>query len=49
MGTLATFTRDDGSQQVTYNGMALYLYQSDAAPGDTTGQGVGNNWFVVAP
>jgi predicted lipoprotein with Yx(FWY)xxD motif len=48
-GTLATFTRDDGSQQVTYNGMALYHYQRDAAVGDTTGQGVGGVWFIVAP
>jgi predicted lipoprotein with Yx(FWY)xxD motif len=48
-GQLATFTRDDGSQQVTYNGMALYHYQRDAAVGDTNGQGVGGVWFIVAP
>jgi predicted lipoprotein with Yx(FWY)xxD motif len=49
MGVLGTFTRDDGSQQVTYNGVTLYRYQQDAAPGDTNGQGVGSNWYVVAP
>lgn len=39
----------DGSQQVTYDGHRLYYYASDAAPGDVTGQGVGDVWFVVSP
>jgi len=42
-----TTTRDDGSEQLTVNGMPLYLYAPDSAPGDTTGQGVGGVWFVV--
>lgn len=42
-----TTTRDDGSEQLTVNGMPLYLYTPDASPGDTTGQGVGGVWFVV--
>ena len=42
-----TTTRDDGSEQLTVNGMPLYLYAPDAAPGDTNGQGVGGVWFVV--
>ncbi|HEX6220973.1 MAG TPA: hypothetical protein VF115_07750 [Acidimicrobiia bacterium] len=42
-----TTTREDGSEQLTVNGMPLYLYAPDAAPGDTTGQGVGDVWFVV--
>ncbi|MHB8857655.1 MAG: COG4315 family predicted lipoprotein [Bellilinea sp.] len=46
---LGTITRDDGSLQVTYNDLPLYYYISDAAPGDTVGQGVGGVWFVVAP
>ena len=47
---LATANRsDDGSAQVTYNGWPLYHYASDAAPGDTNGQGVANIWFVVDP
>jgi len=33
--------------QVAYNGHLLYLYAGDAAPGDTTGQGVGGVWHVV--
>jgi predicted lipoprotein with Yx(FWY)xxD motif len=48
-GKLDVFTRDDGSKQVTYNGMALYHYAQDSAPGDTKGQGVGGVWFVVTP
>jgi predicted lipoprotein with Yx(FWY)xxD motif len=48
-GELATIERADGDLQVTYNGMPLYFYAEDAAPGDTTGQEVGDVWFVVNP
>ncbi len=48
-GKLDVITRDDGSKQVTYNGMPLYTYSKDMAPGDTTGQGVGGTWFVAMP
>jgi len=46
-GTLSLITRDDGSQQLDYNGAPLYTYSGDKAPGDTNGQGVGGNWFVA--
>ena len=46
---LGTTTRKDGSIQVTYNGWPLYYFQKDKAPGDVTGQDVGNVWFVVSP
>ncbi len=47
-GELGFFTReDDGSIQVTYNGMPLYYWVNDEAPGDATGQGVGDVWFVA--
>jgi predicted lipoprotein with Yx(FWY)xxD motif len=36
-GTLATITRDDGTIQVTYNGLPLHHYSGDTAPGDTNG------------
>lgn len=44
---LGTITRDDGTTQVTYNGWPLYYYAGDAAPGDITGQGVNDVWFLV--
>ena len=47
-GELGTIARDDGSLQVTYNGIPLYLYKEDHVPGDTTGQNVGDVWFVAA-
>lgn len=42
-----TTARDDGTEQLTVNGMPLYLYAPDTQPGDITGQGVGGVWFVV--
>jgi predicted lipoprotein with Yx(FWY)xxD motif len=45
-GTFATLTRDDGTVQVTYNGLPLYGWKNDAAAGDVTGQGI--NGFAVA-
>ena len=46
-GKLATITRDDGKLQVTYNGLPLYLFQNDKAPGDLNG--VYENWATVKP
>jgi predicted lipoprotein with Yx(FWY)xxD motif len=43
----ATTTRADGGVQLTYGGWPLYGWVNDAAPGDTTGQGVGGNWWVA--
>lgn len=48
-GELGVITRDDGTYQVTINGMPLYTYYEDAAPGDVNGQAVGDVWWVVAP
>jgi predicted lipoprotein with Yx(FWY)xxD motif len=39
----------DGVEQVTIDEQPLYYFAGDAAPGDVTGQGVGGNWWVVAP
>lgn len=46
-GTLATITRDDGTLQVTYNGLPLYFFKNDKAPGDLNG--VYANWVTVKP
>jgi predicted lipoprotein with Yx(FWY)xxD motif len=45
---LGTITRDDGTTQVTYNGWPLYYYAGDAAPGDITGQGMNDVWYLVS-
>lgn len=42
-----SITRADGSDQLTVNGMPLYLFAPDENPGDTNGQGVNDVWFVV--
>ena len=46
---LTTAPRTDGDDQIAYNGHRLYRYAGDTAPGDTTGQGVGDVWFAVTP
>lgn len=46
-GTLGAVPRDDGSMHVTYRGRPLYYWQGDTAPGETTGEGVGNVWYVA--
>lgn len=48
-GTLGTIQRDDGTHQVTYDDMPLYYWINDGQPGDATGQGVGDVWFVIQP
>ena len=45
---LATVTRDDGSEQVAYNGWPLYYFASDEGPGDAKGQNSAGVWFVVS-
>jgi predicted lipoprotein with Yx(FWY)xxD motif len=44
---LGTFTRSDGSTQVTYGGAPIYYFVGDASAGQTNGQGVGGVWFAV--
>ena len=46
---LGTTERTDGTVQVTYNGWPLYHWAKDEAPGDTTGQDIGEVWYVVSP
>ena len=47
-GTLGTITRaDNGALQVTYNGLPLYFFANDKAPGDSNG--VYTNWEAVKP
>ena len=46
-GQLGTITRTDGSLQVTYKGLPLYFFHSDASAGDTKGNYTG--WSLVKP
>ena len=48
-GTVGTIATPDGKKQLTVNGMPVYYYAKDLAPGDITGQGVGGVWYLVAP
>ncbi|MGW6919660.1 SCO0930 family lipoprotein [Kitasatospora sp. NPDC054939] len=44
---LITYTRPDGTTQLTIDCWPLYWFTGDTNPGDTKGQGVGGTWFAV--
>ena len=44
---LGTITRDDGTEQATYDGRPLYFFIGDTAAGETTGDGAGGVWHTV--
>jgi predicted lipoprotein with Yx(FWY)xxD motif len=48
-GVPGVITRDDGNKQATYNGMPLYYYTGDFAPGDTNGQALSTIWYAATP
>ena len=48
-GKIGTIATPDGKKQLTVNGMPVYYYVKDKAPGDITGQGVGGVWYLVNP
>lgn len=54
-GKLETLTRQPDEEtgeyatQVAYNGQPLYYWSRDEVPGDVSGQGVGDLWFVAKP
>jgi predicted lipoprotein with Yx(FWY)xxD motif len=48
-GSLSSFARADGTLQVAYDGAPLYYFANDTTPGDTNGEGLGDNWFVARP
>ncbi|WP_309080486.1 hypothetical protein [Zhihengliuella sp.] len=48
-GTVGTIESPDGEQHLTLNGMPLYYFAQDEAPGDVTGQGVNDVWYAVSP
>lgn len=56
-GELGTITRGPDEEagletqvvQVTYNGQPLYYWSRDKEPGDATGHGIGERWYVARP
>lgn len=46
-GTIGTIDVANGVKQVTLDGLPLYTYAGDSAPGDVNGQGVSGIWWVV--
>jgi predicted lipoprotein with Yx(FWY)xxD motif len=47
---IGVVTRQDGNDQVSYNGHPLYYFSKDVNPQDVNGQGFGNgNWWVLSP
>jgi predicted lipoprotein with Yx(FWY)xxD motif len=46
---LGTLKRPDGTSQVTYGGLGLYLYMGDKKAGDTNGEGIESSWYAVSP
>lgn len=48
-GLISTITRSDGSTQVTFNDWPVYYWVNDKKAGDTTGQGVGDVWYLLDP
>lgn len=46
---LSTMTRADGATQVVAGEWPLYTYSGDSEPGDASGQGVNDAWYVLGP
>ena len=41
--------RPDGTMQVTYGGLGLYMYSGDHKAGDVKGEGVESAWYAISP
>ncbi len=48
-GAFTVVDRDDGTRQWALNGLPLYFYAPDQAPGETRGEGAGDVWYVARP
>ncbi len=48
-GKLDMLARDDGTQQITYQGLPLYTFAGDHLPADVSGDGVGGVWSLAKP
>ena len=45
---LGVVKRPDGTSQVTYGGLGLYLYGGDKKAGDANGEALQNSWYAVS-
>jgi predicted lipoprotein with Yx(FWY)xxD motif len=48
-GKFNVTARKDGARQWVYDGRPLYLWDKDKKPGDVTGHGYGQVWYVARP
>jgi predicted lipoprotein with Yx(FWY)xxD motif len=48
-GRVAVIDGAGGTRQVTLGGHPLYTFAGDLHPGDTRGQGIGSDWYLVSP
>lgn len=48
-GEVGVITGTEGNPQLTLNGLPLYYFAGDSAPGDVNGQAVSDVWWVIAP
>jgi predicted lipoprotein with Yx(FWY)xxD motif len=48
-GDIGSIARDDGGEQVTYNGALLYYFAGETAAGDANGDCVGGVWHIATP
>ena len=46
---LGVLKRPDGTFQVTYGGLGLYLYAGDKKAGDANGEALESSWYAVSP
>ena len=46
---LGVLKRPDGTFQVTYGGLGLYLYAGDAKAGQANGEALEGSWYAVSP
>jgi predicted lipoprotein with Yx(FWY)xxD motif len=46
---LGVLKRPDGTFQVTYGGLGLYLYAADKKLGDAKGEALENSWYAISP
>lgn len=47
--SIGTIDLENGTKQVTVNGMPIYYWANDTEKGDVNGQGINQSWYVISP